>query len=101
MCRRNPTTHSMKNESNSRSAFFNLRISISLLIVLPGAFLALIGFGVILNGTAKGNGSPRFGETAARARQSQSNPLNHPTQRSDQYGNRAGSVGFVHRHAVK
>src|SRR5436190_16639317 len=80
----------MKNESNSRSAFFNLRISISLLIVLLGAFLALIGFGTISNGSAKGNGSPLFGGTTAHDRRS-----------FDQYGNRASSVGFVHRHAVK
>jgi len=37
----------MKNESNSRSAFFNLRISIPLLVVLLGAFLALISLGAI------------------------------------------------------
>ena len=91
----------MKNESNSHSAFFNLRISISLLIVLPGAFLALIGFGGVSNGTAKGNRSPRFDWMTAHDRHSQQNPPNHSTRSFDQYGNRAGSVGFVSRHAVK
>jgi len=90
----------MKNESNSRLAFFNLRISISLLIVLLGAFLALIGFGANSNGTAKVNRSPRFDGMPAHDRHSQQNPLNHSTRSFDQYGNRAGSVGFVHRHAV-
>src|SRR6266481_1817519 len=91
----------MKNQSNSRSAFFNLRISISLLIVLLGAFLALISFGAISNGTAKGKGSPLFGGTGAHDRHSQQNPLNHSTRSFDQYGNRASTVGFAHRHAGK
>jgi photosystem II stability/assembly factor-like uncharacterized protein len=90
----------MKNESNSRSAFFNLRISISLLIVLLGAFLALISFGAISNETAKGKASPRFGGTTAHDRHSQQDLLNHSTRSFDQHGNLASTVGFVHRHTV-
>jgi photosystem II stability/assembly factor-like uncharacterized protein len=90
----------MKNESNSRSAFFNLRISISLLIVLLGAFLALIGFGAISNGTATGRGSPSSRTTSPNYRSSKPDPANL-TRHFDQHGNRARATGLVHRHAAK
>src|SRR5438477_12962322 len=90
----------MKNESNSRSAFFNLRISVSLLIVLAGAFLALIGFGAISNGTLKEKGSPPSEGTIADKRHSQQDPANSPRRNFDQHGNRASTVGLMHRHAV-
>lgn len=89
----------MKNESSSPSAFFNLRVSFSLLVVLLGAFLALMGFGAISNGTANGKGSPRAVGTTAGARQSQQDPVNDRRRSFDQHANRASTVGFVHRHA--
>ena len=91
----------MKNESNSRSAFFNLRISISLLVVLPGAFLALISLDAISNGTLKEKGSPPSEGTIADKRHSQQDPANSPRRNFDQHGNRASTVGLVHRHAAK
>src|SRR6266850_4529033 len=36
----------MKKKSDSQSVFFNLRVLIGLFLVLTGAFLALMGFGV-------------------------------------------------------
>src|SRR5438067_10612426 len=91
----------MKNESNSRSAFFNLRISISLLVVLPGAFLALISLDAISNGTLKEEGSPPSEGTIADKRHSQQDPANSPRRNFDQHGNRASTVGLVHRHVAK
>src|SRR6266705_2584668 len=91
----------MKNESNSRSAFFNLRISISLLVVLPGAFLALISLDAISNGTLKEKGSPPSEGTIADKRHSQQDPANSPRRNFDQHGNRASTVGLVHRHVAK
>src|SRR3989440_7565669 len=91
----------MKNESNSRSAFFNLRISIPLLVVLLGAFLALISLGAISNGTLKEKGSPPSEGTIADKRHSQQDPANSPRRNFDQHGNRASTVGLVHRHAAK
>ena len=91
----------MKNESNSRSAFFNLRISISLLVVLPGAFLALTSPDAISNGTLKEKGSPPSEGTIADKRHSQQDPANSPRRNFDQHGNRASTVGLVHRHAAK
>src|SRR6266446_8664656 len=91
----------MKNESNSRSAFFNLRISISLLVVLPGAFLALISLDAISNGTLKEKGSPPSEGTIADKRHSQQDPANSPRRNFDQHGNRASTVGLMHRHAAK
>src|SRR5438552_579308 len=91
----------MKNESNSRSAFFNLRISISLLVLLPGAFLALISLDAISNGTLKEKGSPPSEGTIADKRHSQQDPANSPRRNFDQHGNRASTVELVHRHAAK
>src|SRR5260370_11015558 len=91
----------MKNESNSRSAFLTLRISISLLVVLVGAFLALISFGAISNGTANVKGSPPSGGTTADKRHSQPDPINDLARNFDQHGNRPSTVGLVHRHAAK
>jgi photosystem II stability/assembly factor-like uncharacterized protein len=91
----------MKNQFNSRSAFLTLRISISLLVVLIGAFLALISFGAISNGTANVKGSPPSGGTTADKRHSQPDPINDLARNFDQHGNRASTVGLVHRHAAK
>jgi len=88
----------MKNESKSRSAFFNLRISTSLLVVLLGACLALIGFGAISNGTLKEKGSSPSEGAIADKRYSQDG-ANSPGRNFDQHGNRASTVGFVRRHA--
>jgi hypothetical protein len=99
----------MKNKSSSRSAparrslgeggFFNLRVSISLLVVLLGGFLALIGFGAVSNGSAKGNRSAHAVATTASAGPSQKDLTDDPTRRLDEHGNRPGGVGFVHREA--
>jgi photosystem II stability/assembly factor-like uncharacterized protein len=87
----------MKNESNSRSAFLNLRISISLLVVLVGAFLALIGFGAISDGTANQKGSLRFPRTPADIGHSRQDPVNDLPRNFDTHGNRAATIGLVHR----
>jgi len=91
----------MKNESKSRSAFFNLRISTSLLVVLLGACLALIGFGAISNGTANVKGSPSSVRTIADKLHTQQGSITDLTRSFDQHGNRAGTLGFGHRHAGK
>jgi len=75
----------MKNESNSRSAFFNLRISIPLLVVLLGAFLALISLGAISNGTLREKGSPPSEGTIADKQHSQQDPANGPRRNFNQH----------------
>ena len=87
----------MKKESSSLSAFFNVRISISLLVVLLGAFLALIGFGALSNGTANGKGSSHAVANTAGAGQSQQSPVSDRSRSFDQHGNRASSMGLAHR----
>ena len=91
----------MKNESNSRSAFFNLRISISLLVVLLGGCLALIGLGATSNGALKEKGSPPSEGTIADKARSQQGPANSPGRNFDQHGNRTSTVGLVHPHLAK
>jgi hypothetical protein len=45
----------MKKKSTSKSAFFNLRVLIGLLVVLTGVLLALLGFGIFSNASAQSN----------------------------------------------
>ena len=48
----------MKKKSTSKSAFFNLRVLIGLLVVLAGVLLALLGFGTFSNASAQANLDP-------------------------------------------
>ena len=48
----------MKKKSTSKSAFFNLRVLIGLVVVLAGVFLALLGFGTFSNASAQANLDP-------------------------------------------
>ena len=48
----------MKKKSTSKSAFFNLRVLIGLVVVLVGVFLALLGFGTFSNASAQPNLDP-------------------------------------------
>ena len=48
----------MKKKSTSKSAFFNLRVLIGLLVVLAGILLALLGFGTFSNAFALANVGP-------------------------------------------
>jgi len=45
----------MKKKSTSKSAFFNLRVLIGLVVVLAGVLLALLGFGAFSNASAQAN----------------------------------------------
>src|SRR5213080_3234284 len=47
----------MKKKSASQSAFFNLRVLISLFVVLAGVFLALFGMGAFSSALAQGKGT--------------------------------------------
>jgi hypothetical protein len=48
----------MKKKSTSKSAFFNLRVLIGLVVVLAGVLLALLGFGTFSNASAQANLGP-------------------------------------------
>ena len=48
----------MKKKSTSKSAFFNLRVLIGLLVVLAGVLLALLGMGTFSNASAQANLDP-------------------------------------------
>jgi len=48
----------MKKKSNSKSAFFNLRVLIGLFVVLAGVFLALFGSGVFAQTKGANSRSP-------------------------------------------
>jgi hypothetical protein len=46
----------MKKKS-TQSAFVNMRVLIGLVVVLPGVFLALLGFGAFSNALARAEGT--------------------------------------------
>jgi hypothetical protein len=45
----------MKEKSTSRSAFFNLRVLLGLVLALAAVFIALIGFGTFSKASAQAN----------------------------------------------
>ena len=58
----------MKKKSTSQSAFFNLRVSLGLVLALAGVSIALLGFSAFSNVSAQANATQepkaqKFGET--------------------------------------